>query len=115
MFKKINNRLAEIEDVLIRDGKHLGSEIDGKVERSEFDDFKKNVIGDKKTDFTGGWLISWTDMYSGKGNTIKEKTLFEEIDEIKESIKKIEEYLGIERVKQETKTDKYTKKVTKKK
>lgn len=123
-FKKINQRLAELEDVLTRNIEnptdYIGSEIDGKVEQKDFDalkqsfkDYKEKVIGKRKVDVysmkNSFWYSSLTDIIE-----IKDKTLFDEIDEIKESIKKIEEYLGIERKQTESKTDKYVKKIPQK-
>lgn len=43
-LKKLEKDVEEIKDVLIReDGAHLGSEIDKKVEESDFESFKKEV------------------------------------------------------------------------
>ena len=118
-FKTINKRLEEIEDVLTRDNSdpkdYIGSEIDSKVEQKDFDSLEKSLnkvkatIGERKIDNSSMFaLISWG------YHVEKSKTIFDEIGEIKDSIKKIEEYLGIERKSKESKVDKYFKKTTKK-
>jgi len=116
MFKKINQRLSEIEEVLTRpakkqgDKKYIGGELDEKVEVTDFEKFKTDVIGKRKCDMYSFYITSWIDTNGNiKSNEAKSKTLFEEIDELKESIKKIEEYLGIVREQKELKIDKYVK------
>lgn len=125
-FKKINERITELEDVLTRNidnpTDYIGSRIDGKVEQRDFDDlkqyfkdYKDKVIGKRKV---GGYSTInsfWYSSLAGMNIEVKDKTLFDEIDEIKESIKKIEEFLGIERKQTESKTDKYVRKEIKKK
>lgn len=106
MFTKINKRLSELEDVLTRPGKdNIGSELDGKVEQSDFDYFKKNVIGEEEE--SGSVLRLYYTWDGSWGSGPKKKTLLEEIKDLKESIKKIENYLGIARLK--TESDKYVK------
>lgn len=90
-FKKINTRLEEL------------------VQQADFEKFKKEVIGSPKID-----VDRWNDWLRLGHYERKDKTLFEEIDEIKESIKKIEEYLEIERKQTELKTDMYVRKPIKK-
>lgn len=113
IFKKIESRLNEIEDVLTREVKdgetnYIGSEIDQKLEINDFKHFQDNVIGkNKNCTSTNGFIYRTITSFSD--SKTKNKTLFEEIEALNERFDRLEQYLGIKRIQKEEKVDKYVK------
>jgi hypothetical protein len=97
--------IEEIKDVLTREGtttahvpNGLGSELDGKVEQTEFDEFKKKIF--KKEDESSSYGFRFFSM----GGYFSTQTLEERIENIEEKLLHLTEYLGVERVTESEKT-----------
>lgn len=86
--KKLEARIAELEDVLTeKEGATIGSEIDRKVCKEDFEKFKKEVIGKNPGKSIWEGLSFWTIVGFDEANKEPNPTILERLSALEKHLK----------------------------